>query len=401
MCGTLPAPRVAVHRTLRRPADGESLDRGLVIWFPGPASFTGEDVAEFHVHGGRAVVEAVLAALASQPGCRLAMPGEFTRRAFLAGKLDLTAAEGLADLVAADTEAQRRAALHQASGSLGRLYDGWRERLLSALARAEAAIDFPDEAEIEDGLFPAAVAEAGRIVEAIAAHLAAGDRAARLREGVSVVILGAPNVGKSSLLNALTRREIAITSAAPGTTRDVIEAQIDLDGIPVYLADTAGLRETDDPVEAEGIRRARDRAARADLRVLVQDATAPDAGEAAAEFRVVTKIDRLSPRSRPAPGPGLYPVSNVTGEGIAAFLEALAVAVRERAGSDGLAPTRARHREALAACVDAVHRARTAPFPELAAEELRVATAALGRLTGRVDVSDILDRIFGEFCLGK
>ena len=398
----LPRPRFASLRTLRDPRTGEALDDALVLWFPAPRSFTGEDVGELHLHGGRAVVAGVIEALGALPGLRVAEPGEFTRRAFENGKLDLTAAEGLADLVDAETSAQRRQALRQMEGALGRLYEGWRERLTRALAHIEADIDFPDED------LPSGVADAVRpVLEALATeiddHLADGRRGERLREGLHIAIVGAPNAGKSSLLNALARREAAIVSARAGTTRDVIEVHLDLGGFPVVLADTAGLREAGDEIEEEGIRRALDRAARADVKIAVFDATAPlDAATRAlidADTVVVLNKTDLAPVAADIDA---LPVSARTGAGLRALEERLAAFSADRlAGTGAPALTRARHRAALEECRDALARALAAPLPELAAEDVRLASRALGRITGRVDVEDLLDVIFRDFCIGK
>lgn len=403
-----PAPRRAVLRRLVN-GSGAVLDEGLVLWFPGPASFTGEDVAELHLHGGPAVVAATVDALGDCPGLRPAEPGEFTRRAFENGKLDLTAAEGLADLVGAETEAQRRQALRQMQGELGRLYDGWRERLIAALAEAEAAIDFPDEdlpAELQERVGE----RISGVCEEIEQHLADNRRGERLREGVSIALIGAPNAGKSSLLNRLARRDAAIVSATAGTTRDVIEVHLDLGGYPVIVADTAGLRAARDEIEAEGVRRALDRAAAADLKIALFDAQRwPELDAETVKLLdgdsipVLNKID-LRPVAegvRIGGRPALR-LSALTGEGIAAFLEAVTEAVAERIGAGGTPPlTRVRHRRALEDCRDALRRAGTAALPELAAEDLRLAVTALGRITGRVDVEEVLDRIFREFCIGK
>jgi tRNA modification GTPase len=366
-------------------------------------------MAEFHLHGGRAVVAATLAALATVPGLSPAGRGAFTRQAFDNGKLDLTAAEAIADLVEAETGAQRRQALRQMDGALAKLYEGWRTGLLALLARLEAAIDFPEE-DLPAGV----IAETGLAIaalrEAIAAHL--GDRRGeRLREGLSIALLGAPNAGKSSLLNCLAGRAAAIVSARAGTTRDVIEVHLDIAGFPVVLADTAGLREVTDEIEAEGVRRARDRAERADLKLIVLDGAAwPAIDPASAEMIdedslvLVSKADLNAGipaepviSSRPA-----LAVSVVSGQGTDRLLAALQAEVTERM-SPGEAPalTRLRHRQALEECLAALDRARDAALPELRAEDLRLASRALGRITGRVDVEEILDRIFSEFCIGK
>jgi len=406
--GEPPPPRRAALREFRDPGSGEVLDRGLALWFPAPRSYTGEDVVELHVHAGAAVVGGIAEALSRLAFTRPAEPGEFTRRAFLNGKLDLTAAEGVADVVAAETAAQRRQALRQLDGALGRLYEGWRARLVAASARLEAAIDFPDE-DLPGGLVADAREAAQGMEGEIRAHLADGRRGERLREGVSVAILGPPNAGKSTLLNRLSRRDAAIVSPVAGTTRDVIDIDIDLDGYPVRIADTAGLRRSEDAIEAEGVRRARKRAEHADLKIVVLDAVQwPDAGAAADVIDadavvLLNKID-LKPAAGAASlgGQRLWPVSLTTGEGFEAAHGAIAARVRALADA-GPAPalTRARHRAALEACAAALERARKAALPELVAEDLRLAARALGRITGAVDVEELLDAIFREFCIGK
>jgi tRNA modification GTPase len=398
----LPRPRVATRRRLVDPASAETLDEALVLWMPGPASFTGEDVVELHIHGGRAVVAGVVEALGRRAGLRPAEPGEFTRRAFETGRMDLTAAEAVADLVAAETAAQRRQALRQMGGALARLYDGWRERLVRALAHVEAAIDFPDE-DLPGGILGAATGEVAALEVAIGAHLDDGGRGERLRAGVSVAIVGAPNAGKSSLLNALAGRDVAIVSARAGTTRDVIEVHLDLAGCPVILADTAGLRETDDEIEAEGVRRARARAAAADLTVALFDATtAPDEATRALVGPETIVVRSKADLGAPHGEIGGLLVSARTGAGLAELLARLTAAVTDRfAAADQPALTRARHRSALTEARDALARSRSARLPELAAEDLRLAARALGRITGRIDVEDLLDVIFRDFCIGK
>ncbi len=413
LAGGLPAPRHAALRTLRRPADHAVLDRALVLWFPGPDSVTGEDVTEFHVHGGLAVVAALLDTLAAEPGLRPAEAGEFTRRAFDNGKLDLTEVEGLADLIAAETEAQRRQALRQYSGALRDLYEDWRARLLRMVVYAEADIDFAEEA-----IPPELAAENRRAAEAlrraVAAHLADNRHGERLRDGVSVVVLGAPNAGKSSLVNMLARRDVAIVSAEPGTTRDAIEVRLDLGGYPATVIDTAGLREAAGMVETEGIRRARARAADADLKLILFDATTwPDLDAASCALMdgdtiaVLTKMD-LAGRGhvlRDAPPAAFQCISVTSGEGLEGFLGALGAAVAMRARvAETPALTRMRHRVLLETCVgqlDAFLTHSDVAPAELAAEDLRLAARALGRLTGRIDVEDVLDSIFREFCIGK
>jgi tRNA modification GTPase len=416
----LPPPRVATLRKLTDPVRGEPLDEALVLWFPGPRSFTGEDMAELHLHGGRAVLAGVVAALAALPGLRLAEPGEFTRRAFDAGKLDLAEVEGIGDLIAAETEAQRRQALRQLAGELGRLTESWRARLLRALAHAEAEIDFPDE-DVPGGL----IAALGPVLRDLAAEirrqLADDRRGERLRDGVSIAIVGPPNAGKSSLLNRLARREAAIVAATAGTTRDVVEVQLDLDGYPVVVADTAGLRDLEgrdvegassahDEIEREGMRRALARAEAADLKLLVLDATQPaidPAIQALADANtivVANKIDAAAGAAPKLPGYPGYAISAKTGAGLDRLLAALSAAVATRLGAaDTTAPviTRARHREVLTACAAALDRALAGTEAELIAEDVRLAARALGRITGRVGVEDVLDLIFREFCIGK
>ena len=405
--GAAPPPprRASLRKLLTR--DGAPLDRALVLWFPAPASFTGEDMAELHLHGGRAVAQAALAALSALPGLRLAEPGEFARRAFEAGRLDLTEVEGIADLVAAETEAQRRQALRQMEGGLGALVEGWRERLVAVLAQIEALIDFPEE-----GLPPELERMLVQGIEAlraeIALQLADNRRGERLRAGFSVAILGAPNVGKSSLLNWLAQREAAIVSTVAGTTRDVIEVDLELGGYPVALADTAGLRDSDDPVEGEGIRRAKARAAAADLKLILFDAAAPPDPASLALFderaiALANKSDLALTGLHPELPREALPVSVATGAGLERMLSILEERVRE-----GLAPvegapalTRARHRQALEACVKELSEALEQGAPELRAENLRLAARALGRVAGRVEVEEVLDRLFGEFCIGK
>lgn len=407
--------RRAQRVDLRAPESGELLDQGLAVYFPGPASFTGEDVVELHVHGGMAVVAAVLEALSGLSGLRLAEPGEFTRRGFLNGKIDLTAAEGVADLVDAETAAQRRQALAQMGGALAGFCDAARTRLIAAMARWEAAIDFSDE-ELPAGLEADVAAEARLLVADIGRALADGGRGERLRDGIEVAIVGPPNAGKSSLLNRIARREAAIVSETAGTTRDVIEVRAELGGYPVILADTAGLREGADALEREGVRRALERAASADLRLVVLDATAPpgidpeiraliDDGAIVALNKADLLADLLGVHMADL-GFAATLISAKTGAGVDALLDVIEARVAT-AFEGAVAPvvTRARHREALSDALAALERfvgtdGRLAR-PELAAEELRLAARALGRVTGAVDVEDLLDVIFAEFCIGK
>jgi tRNA modification GTPase len=389
--------------------DGEQIDEGLALWFPAPASFTGEDVAELHVHGGRAVIGGVLEALACCEGLRPAEPGEFTRRAFEHAKLDLTAAEALADLVNAETLEQRRQALRQLQGELGAVYDSWRDRLIRAVAHLEATIDFSDEdlpGNIEEKI-------RGQIVtlsEEIERHLEDGHRGERLRDGIHLVIVGPPNAGKSSLLNVIARREAAIVSGQPGTTRDVVEVALDLGGYPVVIADTAGLRDATEEVEKEGVRRARMRARDADITLAVFDgAVWPAVDELTTALlnrkgiAVVNKSDLG--RARPPVEIGGFPalaVSARSGEGIDAMIAAIEESVAARFHLHGSPPlTQVRHRTALEECRRSLLRASAAERAELVAEDLRLAARALGRITGRVDVEEILDVIFRDFCIGK
>ena len=410
LTGAVPPPRRAQYLRVRDPDSGEELDRGLALWFPGPRSATGEDVAELHLHGSRAVLGAVMAAL-RQRGLRLAEPGEFTRRAFLNGRLDLTQAEAVADLAAAETEAQRRQALRQLDGALGTLYRGWGGRLLRLLAHLEAAIDFPDE-DLPPEIEARVAADTAELAAEIERHLADGHRGERLRDGIAVAILGPPNAGKSSLLNQLARREAAITSPIAGTTRDVIEVAIDLAGYPVVLADTAGLRDSADIIEQEGLRRALARAESAELRLFVFDASRPEDAAGAAQWPgpdtilVANKVDLIAASACPPPAmlerAGIaIPVSALTGEGIAELIAALAPRIAERHDSTAPLLTRVRHREALETAAEALRRSLTAGLPELRAEDLRLAWRSLGRITGHVDVDDLLDVIFADFCLGK
>jgi tRNA modification GTPase len=417
MIGRIPEPRRASLGKVRDPVSDAVLDEALVLWFPGPGSETGEDLAELHLHGGRAVIAAVLKALAGLEGFRLAEPGEFTRRAFEAGRLDLTAVEGLADLVAAETEAQRRQALGQLRGLLGDRAETWRERLIEALALVEAGIDFSDEGDVPTDLVPRAI-EIARVVEReIAEALAGAGRGERLREGLWVAIAGPPNVGKSTLLNRLARREAAIVSPLAGTTRDVIEVHLDLKGHPVNLLDTAGFNEASaDPIEQEGMRRARDVMGRADLVLWMTDAR--DVGTdskaegvglnpQARRWIVVNKMDLVDPRPSVSPRPDRFLISAATGTGVEELVGAMVGFAGEAFGrSESALVTRERQREKLAevsaALREAIGRAGQKELSEeLLAEDLRHGLAGLGRLTGRLDVEEVLDVIFREFCVGK
>lgn len=479
----VPEPRKAGLARVRDPRTRDIIDEALALWFPGPHSETGEDTAELQLHGGRAVVAGTLAALGKVEGLRPAEPGEFTRRAFENGKLDLTAVEGLADLVGAETEAQRRQAFRQMKGALGECADAWREKLIQALALVEARIDFSDEADVPENLVRPALEIAQALAAEIGQALTDGRRGERLREGLVVAIAGPPNAGKSTLLNRIARREAAIVSPYAGTTRDVIEVHLDLDGWPVTLLDTAGIRETNDPVEMEGVRRARERASAADLVLWVEEAgelvkaaegqpneagptttarppasiqtARADAAESGVTTTAAAGIDPGDPANPPQPddaphgaGPVFWFVRNKTdllgrneseylfnknlkymvnrwlsyknelkfikheqefnisataGEGLDGLLNAIAqFASNFLAGAESGLITRERHRLTLTQAHAALQRALAlGAHEDLLAEELRTAAAALGRLTGRVDVEDILDVIFRDFCIGK
>ena len=417
LIGRVSEPRRATLARVREPGSGEVIDEALALWLPGPHSETGEDMAELQLHGGHAVIAAVLEALGRIEGCRPAEPGEFTRRAFENGRLDLTAVEGLADLIAAETSTQRRQALRQLKGLIGDRAEAWRQRIVEALALVEARIDFADEADVPEDLIGPALASARQLRAEIAASLADGGRGERLREGLVVAIAGPPNAGKSTLLNRLARREAAIVSPYPGTTRDVIEVHLDLGGFPMTLLDTAGIRDSDDPVEQEGVRRAVGRVEAADLVLWVTDGSVTGIGGAGERAKTNFKsdiwiltnkidlaVDKLCTSSE-SPSSRDFAISAVTGEGVDRLVAALsAFAADDLAASESALVTRARHRRALEETLGALDRATghgRAGSEELIAEDLRSAALALGRLTGRVDVEDILDVIFREFCIGK
>jgi len=421
LTGRVPEPRKAALVRVRDPENGEAIDEGLVLWFPAPHSETGEDVAELQLHGGHAVVAAVVDALGKIEGCRLAEPGEFTRRAFENGRLDLTAVEGLADLIGAETPAQRRQAFRQLKGLIGDRAEAWRQRLIEALALVDARIDFSDEADVPEDLIGPAVHAAQQLRREIAAALAGGRHGERLREGLVVALAGPPNAGKSTLLNRLARRDVAIVSPYAGTTRDIIEVHLDLDGYPVTLLDTAGIRESPEPVEQEGVRRARERAAGADLVLWVIDGSAEDrianlatkVLEASTIWLIENKIDLARPCGAAARGKirdeyqFICSLSAADGEGVDVLVDRLAAFAKDYFSMvEAGIVTRARHRHLFEETVAAIDRAlaeaaKPGEHEELIAEELRLAARALGRLTGRVDVEDILDVIFRDFCIGK
>ncbi|MBN8970820.1 MAG: tRNA uridine-5-carboxymethylaminomethyl(34) synthesis GTPase MnmE [Rhizobiales bacterium] len=430
LAGKQSAPRIAT-RVLLRDAQSQAIDDAVVLWFPGPASATGEDVAEFHVHGGRAVLAALFASLSELDDMRPAEPGEFTRRAFENGKIDLTEAEGLDDLIHADTDRQRRQALRQLQGLLGDKARDWRRQIIEAAALVEAGIDFADEGDVPEELLAPALARIAALKDEIEQALASSSHSERLRDGLVVAIAGAPNVGKSTLLNALARREVAIVSPHAGTTRDVIEVQLDLDGYPVTLIDTAGIRETDDPVEQEGVRRAKARAGDADLVLWLTegrplaDTPMDDVAGHVPRWLVRNKLD-LTPASGvenslgnlaagPEPFHGdiraseagagrQFAISAARGDGLPELIDAIRGYAEQyfAAGESGLI-ARARHRELLRTTAEMLHRSIVVRGlgDELVAEELRAASFTLGRLLGRVDVEDLLDVIFRDFCIGK
>ncbi|MCW5712920.1 MAG: tRNA uridine-5-carboxymethylaminomethyl(34) synthesis GTPase MnmE [Bauldia sp.] len=406
IAGELPPLRRAALRVLTDPASGERIDEALVLRFAAGASATGEPVAEFHVHGGRAVVQALFSALDAVEGLRPAGRGEFTRRAFLSGRLDLTEAEGIADLVAAETDAQRRFALGQMSGSIRTQYESWRDRVVRARGLIEAELDFSEEEGIAGAWSAMAKADIQVVAAEMRAAMADLGRADRIRDGAEVVILGAVNAGKSSLINALARRDVAIVSPEAGTTRDLVEAVLDLAGYRVTLVDTAGLREGAGGVEREGIRRARARGDGADLVLWLADRGAERGDGVVAAgvpvWAVATKADLLDDHGRRKLQAADHVISTATGEGIDGLLDALArfLDATLRSAEPPLV-ARARHRSALAEAVAALDKAVVAHAPELAAESLRVAADRIGSVTGRVGVEDVLDVVFREFCVGK
>jgi tRNA modification GTPase len=439
LTGRLPAPRMAALARVRDPISGEMIDEALALWFPGPRSETGEDAAELQLHGGRAVVAATLAALSGLEGLRLAEPGEFTRRAFENGRLDLTAVEGLADLIYAETEAQRRQAYRQMKGLLGDRAEIWRAQMIEALALVEARIDFSDETDVPENLLTPALEIARRLRDEIAEALAGAVRGERLRDGLVVAIAGPPNVGKSTLLNRIARREAAIVSPQAGTTRDVIEVHLDLDGYPVTLLDTAGIRDSADPIEQEGVRRARAGAAAADLVLWVvdgsqiaggqgrdpvvgggADGSSPNLSELGAAttaertWRVVNKIDKIDSLVTNMMdnidecefkhhGIELF-VSALSGKGMNNLLKQVTLFVTNYFGSEPALVSRERQRRLLHDAHAALERSLSPKLQEdedLIAEELQQASQSLGRLLGRVDVEEVLDVIFRDFCIGK
>jgi tRNA modification GTPase len=404
LCGSLPKPRTATLRTIRT-RNGEALDSGLVVYFPGPASFTGEDCCELQVHGGRAVVHAILDELSCIDGLRHAEAGEFSRRAFQHGKMDLVEVEGLADLMSAETEMQRRLAIEQSGGGQSALYQGWARRLTHARAMIEAELDFADEDDIPGSVSASIWADMEKLRGEIEAHIDQAGLAEIIRDGLKIVIAGEPNAGKSSLLNTLAKRDIAIVTEIAGTTRDVLSVDLSLAGFSVKLFDTAGLRETEEVVEREGIRRAREVIGHADLILLLSEK--PDGfhlkesvGEDVPVIRVATKIDQQD-----VAWSGKHAdifLSTRTGAGISDLLQRLTAHLPDLAGKTSFAmPSRKRHVDCLRQARAALQRSLGTEGLDIQAEQLRLASDALGRITGRVDVENLLDVIFSEFCIGK
>lgn len=414
LTGRLPPPRIATLATLNAPQTGDPIDQALVLYFKAPASETGEDIAELQIHGGRAVIHATLAALGEIPGCRPAEAGEFAHRAFINGKLDLTAAEGLADLIDAETEAQRRQAITLASGHHATLYQGWRDKLIECQALIESAIDFSDEGDVGDQAASLATKRASGLALELRTHLAGASRGEIIRDGFRVVIAGPPNAGKSTLLNALANRDAAIVSNEAGTTRDAIEVHLDLAGLAVTVTDTAGIRETSAKIEQEGIRRTFDHANKANLIIWLTDAGAPipvppefigqhafgQSKQPATAITVANKIDQHPDGCLQAD----LMISATTGAGLDTLTNLIVTEAKQRIGdSVDLVPTSERqsfHLRTAAQHLENYLRSSTRDI-ELRAEDLRLAADSLGRLTGRIDAEDILDQIFSRFCIGK
>ena len=407
LAGSLPPPRMASLRILKDPADSTEIDEALVLWMPGPATFSGEDTAEFQIHGSRAVVSRVLSVIAELEECVMAEAGEFTRRAFENGKLDLLAVEGLADLISAETELQRKQAWFHKAGNASEAYNAWRVHLINVLASLEAAIDFSDEESVEDAAVARAYDELPGIKEMLVREIAGNQVGERIRNGVRVVLAGASNAGKSSLLNLLAKRDAAIVSHIAGTTRDVIEVQMDLGGVPVVLIDTAGLRaSSEDEIEKMGMARSLAQIGTADITIWMEAADNLDATEKpnidSETLRILNKSDLASSGSNSNGYDAAMSVK--TGQGVDGFVDLL----RERvsgifARSEPALITRQRHRQAVQSCADHIDDAllsKTAPL-ELTAESIRLAVRDLDRLIGRVDVEDLLDVIFRDFCIGK
>lgn len=405
-----PPPREAKMVTLRQNVSRGTIDHALIIGFKAPASYTGEDIIEYHIHGGLAIIQELLAELTSLPHHRMALPGEFTRRAFENDKMDLTGAEALADLINAETQAQKSQALAQMEGSLAKLYDQWTNQLTKNLAYIEAEIEFPDE-DLPKDIVAEMRPTTQTLINEINKHLHDNRRGERLRSGIQVAIIGAPNAGKSSLVNALTQRDVAIVSDIAGTTRDVIEAHLDLGGYPVILSDTAGLRpdqitdEDQDKIESEGIRRALTRAREADIKLLLFDGTQEELDthtSALVDEKALLVINKTDQDIKLPNTQNMITISAKTGDGLNALTDALLDKIKDIMGeSEAPALTRARHRKALEECNEHLQRALNASLPELLAEDIRLATRSIGQITGTIHVEDLLDVIFRDFCIGK
>ena len=403
-------PRHTAVCALKNPQDDSIIDHALVIGFKNPASFTGEDVVEYHVHGGPAVINELLDVLGRQDNHRMAEPGEFTKRAFMNGKMDLTGAEAIADLIDAETAAQKAQALSQMGGALSDLYEDWTEKLKKALAHLEADIEFPDE-DLPEGIAPEITNVIQELIDNISDHLNDNRRGERLRDGIHVAVIGAPNAGKSSLINTLSQRDVVIVSDMAGTTRDIIDVHLDLGGYPVILSDTAGLRpdqigeEGQDKIESEGIRRALSRAEEADIKLLLFDGTLAEPDSHTIDLLdesavlVINKID--SGKNIQIKQPAIE-ISAETGEGIETLIQSLVEKASKLVGqSETPSLTRKRHRRSLEECKETLERSTQASLPELMAEDMRLAIRSIGRITGKVDVEDLLDVIFKDFCIGK
>ncbi|WP_417414832.1 tRNA uridine-5-carboxymethylaminomethyl(34) synthesis GTPase MnmE [Hoeflea sp.] len=406
--GTVPSPRMA-HLAYLRDEAGQVLDHGLVLFFPGPKSFTGEDVAEFQIHGGRASVSSVLTVLSMLPGFRLAEPGEYTKRAFENGRMDLTAVEGLSDLIRAETEAQRQQALGQAGGVLKHLYEGWAKKITHARAMIEAELDFSDEEDIPGSVTDRIWPELNQLASDISAHLSQAKAGEIIRDGFRIALIGAPNAGKSSLLNALAQRDVAIVSDIPGTTRDVVEVRLDIGGNLVLLQDTAGLRDSEDEIELEGIRRSLSAAESADLVLELRDVrelmeSSTEEGPRIGESLVVWSKSDLLDSADLSPDTRELLISSKSGVGIDTLLSVIKQRITSFTKQAGeFLPTRERHIQHLVICERELRQAigdENLPI-EVRSEYLRNAATALGRITGRVDVEDLLGVIFSEFCVGK
>jgi len=400
MLGDKLEPRKASLRKLTHPASDEILDEILAFWFPGPASFTGEDVLELHCHGGVATVSAILDAFSGLENYRLADPGEFSKRAFENGRFDLTELEGLSDIISAQTEEQRRQANSQVGGGLRKLYEKWREELIRIRSHMEVEMDFSDEGDVGENSSDTHRAKIQVLLEEISNHLDDGNRGQIVRDGLKVVLAGPPNAGKSSLLNALAKRDIAIVTPHAGTTRDVVEVQLNIDGHLVVVSDTAGIRSTEDEIEQAGIRRSQNAMKDADLILWLQDTPGRNIAKVPADaIRVQTKTDLgLTDAKREKIG-----ISTVTANGIDPVIKLISAACRSlKSPSENNAISRKRYRDGLIACSEDLEKAQIPGLePELVCEHLRSASDAIGKITGKIDVEDLLDVIFSEFCIGK